>query len=438
MHRALALSWLCTVVACQAKSEQAKPKPTPDPATDTVTGDDHAGSAETPDPHAGHGADPHKLVQIPPPFDLKTPPADAVKTASGIAYKPIVEGTGKTPTANDGVKVLYTAWRQDGTTFATTEPGKTPTDMFLYETAGGFVEGMGLMKEGGKAMFWLPPDLAEPSNTKQLPEQLAYQVELIEVISAPPTPKDLAKPPADATREKSGVAWKKVKTSKGDKPRGWDKVSLAYTGWDHTGRLLESSEMHGKPIDIPVEGLPPVFADAVPNLAVGERARMWFPEKLLGKHQGVPTDNYLCFEVEVFAVTRLIEPPKAPPDVAAPPAHALKTPKGVSYVVLEAGGGGPHPKGIEKVKVNYTGWTTDGKRFDSSIPEGVPREFEVGGVVAGWTDVLLLMSVGDTWRIWIPEALAYKGAPQRPAGMLVFDLELIEIIGDKVQFTPPP
>jgi FKBP-type peptidyl-prolyl cis-trans isomerase len=46
-------------------------------------------------------------------------------------------------------------------------------------------------------------------------------------------------------------------------------------------------------------------------------------------------------------------------------------------------------------------------------------------VIPGWTDALLNMKVGDTWRVWIPEELAYKGAPNRPQGMLVFDMQLI-------------
>jgi peptidylprolyl isomerase len=74
-----------------------------------------------------------------------------------------------------------------------------------------------------------------------------------------------------------------------------------------------------------------------------------------------------------------------------------------------------------------TGWTTDGKRFDTSIPDGKPKQFRVTGVIPGWTDALQQMVVGDKWRVWIPEELAYKGSPNRPQGMLVFDVELLGI-----------
>ena len=65
--------------------------------------------------------------------------------------------------------------------------------------------------------------------------------------------------------------------------------------------------------------------------------------------------------------------------------------------------------------------------FDSSTLRNQPAEFSLQGVIAGWTDGIPVMSVGDKYRFWVPEELAYKGAPGRPQGMLVFDVELLEI-----------
>src|SRR4029077_6094476 len=79
------------------------------------------------------------------------------------------------------------------------------------------------------------------------------------------------------------------------------------------------------------------------------------------------------------------------------------------------------------VTVNYAGWTTDGKMFDSSYSRGEPTTFGVGAVIPGWTEALQLMVEGEKRRVWIPEALAYKGQPQRPQGMLVFEVELVKI-----------
>ncbi|HMG22160.1 MAG TPA: FKBP-type peptidyl-prolyl cis-trans isomerase, partial [Kofleriaceae bacterium] len=82
----------------------------------------------------------------------------------------------------------------------------------------------------------------------------------------------------------------------------------------------------------------------------------------------------------------------------------------------------------DSVKVNYTGWTTDGKMFDSSYLRNEAATFGLHAVVAGWTEGIPLMAIGNTMRFWIPQELAYKGQAGKPAGMLVFDVELLEIM----------
>jgi peptidylprolyl isomerase len=75
------------------------------------------------------------------------------------------------------------------------------------------------------------------------------------------------------------------------------------------------------------------------------------------------------------------------------------------------------------VTVNYVGWTTDGKMFDSG--RGV--EFPLDRVIPGWTEGLQLMAVGEKRRFWIPGSLAYDNSPDPndPKGTLVFDVELL-------------
>jgi peptidylprolyl isomerase len=118
----------------------------------------------------------------------------------------------------------------------------------------------------------------------------------------------------------------------------------------------------------------------------------------------------------------------APPDVAAPPADAEKTASGLASKQLKPGrADGIKPTAEDTVEVHYSGWTTDGKMFDSSVKRGRTAKFPLGGVIAGWTEGLQLMTEGETRRLWIPEDLAYKGRPGKPAGMLVFDVELIKV-----------
>ena len=120
-------------------------------------------------------------------------------------------------------------------------------------------------------------------------------------------------------------------------------------------------------------------------------------------------------------------PIPAPADVAAPPADAIRMPSGLAYKVLTVGVGGIHPGTRNKVTVHYTGWTADGKMFQSSYQDGRPLEFGVTGVIPGWTEMLQLMVVGQKVRVWIPAKLAYEGMPDRPQGMLVFEMELLDI-----------
>lgn len=133
----------------------------------------------------------------------------------------------------------------------------------------------------------------------------------------------------------------------------------------------------------------------------------------------------------VFALLSLApvacsKPIPAPSDVSGAPEDAQTTASGLAYKVLRDAEG-PKPSVTDTVRVHYTGWTTDGEMFDSSVSRGEPATFPLNAVIAGWTEGLQLMPVGSQYRLWIPEPLAYKGAPGRPAGMLVFDVELLAI-----------
>jgi FKBP-type peptidyl-prolyl cis-trans isomerase FklB len=107
-------------------------------------------------------------------------------------------------------------------------------------------------------------------------------------------------------------------------------------------------------------------------------------------------------------------------------------PSGLQYEVITAGTG-PKPSRNSTVRTHYHGTLIDGEVFDSSYQRGEPAEFSVGGVIAGWTEALQLMGVGSKWRLFIPSKLAYgdRGAGGKigPNATLVFDVELLEIVG---------
>jgi FKBP-type peptidyl-prolyl cis-trans isomerase len=132
--------------------------------------------------------------------------------------------------------------------------------------------------------------------------------------------------------------------------------------------------------------------------------------------------------IPVAAEPQATKPVPAPPDVAAPPKDAQKTSSGLASKVIVPGKGKEHPKSTSQVTVHYTGWTTDGKMFDSSVG-GQPATFPLDRVIKGWTEGVQLMVVGEKRRFWIPGNLAYDNSPRpdAPKGMLVFDVELLAI-----------
>lgn len=106
------------------------------------------------------------------------------------------------------------------------------------------------------------------------------------------------------------------------------------------------------------------------------------------------------------------------------------TESGLQWEVLESGSGAK-PSAQSTVVTHYHGTFVDGTVFDSSIERGEPAEFGVTQVIPGWTEALLMMSVGDKWRIACPPTLAYgeQGAGDSipPNTALVFEIHLIDI-----------
>ena len=108
------------------------------------------------------------------------------------------------------------------------------------------------------------------------------------------------------------------------------------------------------------------------------------------------------------------------------------TASGLQYEVVTQGNG-EKPSASSRVKTHYHGTLIDGTVFDSSYNRGQPIDFAVNGVIAGWTEALQLMPVGSKWRLYIPYQLAYgergAGSSIAPYSALIFDVELLEILG---------
>ncbi len=106
------------------------------------------------------------------------------------------------------------------------------------------------------------------------------------------------------------------------------------------------------------------------------------------------------------------------------------TGSGLQSIVLTEGTGDTSPTASDTVEVHYSGWLLDGTKFDSSVDRGSPATFPLNGVIAGWTEGVALMKVGEKRKFLIPADLAYGSAGRPsipPNSTLVFDVELLAI-----------
>ncbi|PXA03497.1 peptidylprolyl isomerase [Coraliomargarita sinensis] len=246
------------------------------------------------------------------------------------------------------------------------------------------------------------------------------------------TPSDVSAVPENAERTDSGLASRVLEEGSGsDSPAAADTVTVHYSGWTTDGKMFDSSVKRGQPASFPLNRVIPGWTEGLQLMVVGETRRFWIPAELgYGENPGGGRPGgMLVFDVELLEIQKAPEPPKVPEDVAAIPDNAEVHESGLASRVITAGSGEANPKASDNVTVHYSGWTTDGQMFDSSVMRGQPATFPLNRVIPGWTEGVQLMVEGETRRFWIPAKLAYGEKPPAgaPAGMLVFDVELLKI-----------
>lgn len=174
------------------------------------------------------------------------------------------------------------------------------------------------------------------------------------------------------------------------------------------------------------------FADGLDAAFNGGELRMSYEEA-----KNVIRDYFTAMEQEMQQAAAAAakvneEAGKSHLEANAKRPEVVTTPSGLQYEVLVEGNG-PKPAATDQVKVHYTGRLIDGTVFDSSVERGEPATFGVTQVIPGWVEALQLMPAGSKWRLHIPSALAYgpqgAGGVIGPNSTLIFDVELLEVIG---------
>jgi len=239
-------------------------------------------------------------------------------------------------------------------------------------------------------------------------------------------PQPLLAPPPQAIETASGMSYIVVKAGPdANRTVSGDFVEYRADVWSSDGVTRASSRESGAQVGAlkRLAREQPGLARALLTTPVGETRRWWIqPDRLRPGYPGMPN----LLHVIDLTVVGESDPAKAPADVAAPPADASRTASGLAYKVLKKGAGGASPTTASQIDIHYSGWTPDGRMFDSSVVRGQRANFPLADLIPGWQEGLALMSPGDSFRFWIPGHLAYDSLDNlaAPKGMLVFDVTL--------------
>ncbi len=244
-----------------------------------------------------------------------------------------------------------------------------------------------------------------------------------------PAPRNVSAPPENAQKTDSGLAFLVLKKGRGRaRPGPYDVVTVDYTGWTTDGVNFDSSVVKGKRAEFRLNQVVKGWREGLQLMTKGEKRRFWIPEELA--YQGRPRRprGMLVFDIQLYKIQKAPPLPPVPSDVAAPPAGVEKTDSGIAWKVLRKGRGKARPGPRSKVTIAFTGWTTDGNLFRSTLLEGRPSVMPIDRISSkGLSESLQLMVKGERARFWIPEELAYKGRPGGPEGMIVMDIEMLKI-----------
>jgi peptidylprolyl isomerase len=224
-----------------------------------------------------------------------------------------------------------------------------------------------------------------------------------------------------------------IEAGKGPVPKPGDLVSVHYVGTLEDGTEFDSSYGRGEPFNFSL-GQGMVIAgwdEGIGLMQVGGKARLIIPPELAYGERGaggvIPPNATLIFDVELIDI--LPGSPEAPTSVD--PADYVTTDSGLKYFDIVAGDG-PGPQTGQNVSVHYTGWLSDGTKFDSSLDRGQPFVFDLGAgqVIPGWDEGLATMKVGGKRQLVIPPELAYgaqgAGGVIPPNATLIFEVELLD------------
>ena len=243
------------------------------------------------------------------PADVAAPPPDALKTASGVAMTVLKPGGGEErPGSDDCVKVHFIAWNRDGSFLASSRRHAELESQCLRTMFAGLAAAVQTMVVGEERRVWVPAALTykgdDDDDGAPPGADVTFDVELLEIQKAPEAPRDL-KAPSSARKSPSGLALEILQKGRGTQhPAASDRMTLHFSGWTAGGRLIESSVMGGQPATYEMEGVLPGWREALPQMVVGDKVRLWIPAALaFGEkpRRGTPRGD-VVYELELLGL----------------------------------------------------------------------------------------------------------------------------------------
>lgn len=232
----------------------------------------------------------------------------------------------------------------------------------------------------------------------------------------------------------SGLKYKITEKGSGTRAVPGSTVAVHYTGTLTNGTKFDSSRDRGQPFSFKL-GQGSVIKgwdEGIAMLNVGDKAIFTIPPTLgygSADMGSIPANSTLIFDVELMEVKEPVKP------WVITNKDTITTASGLKYLVVEKSKDATSVKAEngKTVDVNYTGFLTNGKVFDSSVDRGTPISFPLGSgrVIKGWEEGILLMHVGDKIRLIIPPDLGYgpngAGGVIPPNATLLFDVQLMGV-----------